>query len=208
MAGHGCTRTLTQLIFMSTPAPQTSTTGSRSRPQARKKPNDNASYFGPALGGFGAAGTKRHATDKVEGEPRGKRKRIEPATRRDVVEHEPRASLVEFVKMPMHVLYRYLTQFDIIPPVWPSPLSIEDPPQPSFLENPYRHTSRAPSPLPMTPANRPRRESKEQNRRRSSRLIEEEPRSRPPILADVEELHVVLAWHRLCAPWKSRREAG
>lgn len=94
--------------------------------------------------------------------------------------------------MPAPVLYRYLTQFDIIPPVWPSPLSAEDPPQPSFLENPFRHTSRAPSPLP-TPANRPRRESKDQSRRRSSRLVEEELRSRPPILADVDDLHVVLA---------------
>jgi len=45
----------------------------------------------------------------------------------------------------------------------------------------------------MTPANRPRRESKDHSRRRSSRLIEEEARSRPPILADVEEFHVVLA---------------
>ena len=95
--------------------------------------------------------------------------------------------------MPIPVLYRYLTQFEIIPPVWPSPLSAEDPPQPSFLENPFRHTSRAPSPLPMTPANRPRREPKEQSRRRSSRLLEEEARSRPPVLADVQELQVVLA---------------
>jgi hypothetical protein len=95
--------------------------------------------------------------------------------------------------MPTSVLYRYLTQFDIIPPVWPPPLSAEDPPQPSFLENTFRQTSRAPSPLPMTPANRPRRESKDQSRRRSSRLVEEETRSRPPILADIEELHGVLA---------------
>lgn len=79
---------------MATAAIQPLITGSRSRPQARKKPNDDASYFGPALGGSGGAGTKRHAADKVEGEPRGKRKRIEPAARREVIEHEPRASLV------------------------------------------------------------------------------------------------------------------
>lgn len=77
---------------MATTAIQPSITGSRSRPQARKKPNDDASYFGPAPGG--AVGTKRHAADKVEGEPRGKRKRIEPTVRREAVEQEPRASLV------------------------------------------------------------------------------------------------------------------
>ena len=79
---------------MATTAIQHPITGSRSRPQARKKPNDDASYFGPALGGSGAVGTKRHAADKVEGEPRGKRKRMEPTVRREVAEHEPRASLV------------------------------------------------------------------------------------------------------------------
>jgi hypothetical protein len=78
---------------MATTTLQPSTTGSRSRPQARKKPNDDASYFGPAIGGSGAVGTKRHAADKVEGEPRGKRKRVEPV-KRDVVEQEPRPSLV------------------------------------------------------------------------------------------------------------------
>lgn len=47
-----------------------STSGSRSRPQARKKPNDDAAYFG-------AAGMKRQAVDRAEGEPRSKRKRVE-----------------------------------------------------------------------------------------------------------------------------------
>lgn len=48
-------------------------TGSRSRPQARKKVNDDAPYFGPPAG----VGTKRHAIDKAEGEPRVKRKRVD-----------------------------------------------------------------------------------------------------------------------------------
>lgn len=51
------------------------TAGSRSRPQARKRANDDAAYFGPASG----VGTKRQAIDKVEGEPRVKRKKVEPA---------------------------------------------------------------------------------------------------------------------------------
>lgn len=50
-----------------------STSGSRSRPQARKKPNDDAAYFG-------VAGTKRQAADRAEGEPRVKRKRVEHGT--------------------------------------------------------------------------------------------------------------------------------
>lgn len=95
--------------------------------------------------------------------------------------------------MPTAVLYRYLTQFDLIPLIHPSPLMADDPPPPSSLENPSRHQSRAPSPPPTTPANRPRRESKEQSRRRSSRLEHEETRSRTPILADVDEVHGVLA---------------
>jgi hypothetical protein len=47
--------------------------GSRSRPQARKKVNDDAAYFGPPTG----AGVKRHAADKADGEPRVKRKKVD-----------------------------------------------------------------------------------------------------------------------------------
>lgn len=94
----------------------------------------------------------------------------------------------------MAVLYRYLTQFDLVPRIHPSPLTAEDPPPPSSLDNPFRQQSRAPSPPPLTtPANRPRRESKDQTRRRSSRLIEEDIQSRTPVLADIDELHGVLA---------------
>lgn len=96
--------------------------------------------------------------------------------------------------MPMHVLQRYLIQFNIVPMVYPSPLSQDDPPAPSSLADPYRQPSGPPSPPAHTPANRPRRETKEtQTRRRSSRLIDEEPRARAPILSDKVELHRVLA---------------
>ena len=50
------------------------TTSSRPRPQARKKPNDDAAYLSSVSG----VGTKRQAIDKVEGEPRVKRKKVEP----------------------------------------------------------------------------------------------------------------------------------
>ena len=81
-------------------APQASATGSRTRPQARKKPNDDASYFGPTGNSGTATGTKRQASDKADGEPRGKRKRVDLAptsSRKEIVEAEERASLVRGV---------------------------------------------------------------------------------------------------------------
>jgi len=108
-------------------------------------------------------------------------------------EGEAKTSLVEFTTMPISILYRYLTQFELIPAVFPSPITGDDPPAPSSLEHPTRQVSRAASPVLTTPANRPRRESKEQSKRRSSRLLEEELQSRTPILADVADVHGVLA---------------
>lgn len=75
-------------------APQIST-GSRSRPQARKKANDDAAYFGPPVTGA----VKRHAADKVDGEPRVKRKRVDAtlavaANNRRDMDSETRVSLV------------------------------------------------------------------------------------------------------------------
>jgi hypothetical protein len=49
--------------------------GSRSRHQTRKKHNDDAAYMAPPSA---TAGTKRQATDKADGEPRVKRKRVDP----------------------------------------------------------------------------------------------------------------------------------
>ncbi|KAK0506427.1 hypothetical protein EDD18DRAFT_1304894 [Armillaria luteobubalina] len=146
------------------------------RPQARKKVNDDASYFGPP----GASSLKRQAVERVDGEPRMKRKRVEPVVR-DPLDTESRISFVEFDKMPMAVIHRYLTHFDIIPPIYPSPLRADDPSPPVALTLPPHQPSRPdPKELP--------------NRRRSSRLLEEDdiPR-RVPILADVDELHSVLA---------------
>jgi hypothetical protein len=69
--------------------------GSRSRPQARKKPNDDAAYFGPPTA------SKRHAVDRAEGEPRVKRKRVEPLRKVDrtgvSVDAEEEKSSVRFL---------------------------------------------------------------------------------------------------------------
>ena len=51
--------------------------GSRSRPQARRKPNDDAAYFGPSTGVAVVAGTKRHASSMDGESMRVKRKRDE-----------------------------------------------------------------------------------------------------------------------------------
>jgi hypothetical protein len=55
---------------------------------------------------------KRQATDKVDGEPRGKRKRVEPApvsTRKEVVETEERASLVRRFSEHLYNMHAFLT---------------------------------------------------------------------------------------------------
>ncbi|KAL0945555.1 hypothetical protein HGRIS_014716 [Hohenbuehelia grisea] len=205
--------------------------GSRSRPQARKKVADDAAYFAPGghtsainssaaggpSGGAGGAGTKRHAAERAEGEPRVKRKRVDAgaaaagsavantaATRKEGDAYgEGKAILVDFGTLPSSVLYRYLTQFDLIPHIYPAPWTADDPPPPSALEH-SRHASRGPSPPPQnTPANRPRRDvplnhgllaGSGEMRRRSLRLAEDEgPPPRAAIMADVLELQAVLA---------------
>ncbi|KAI0063135.1 hypothetical protein BV25DRAFT_1824684 [Artomyces pyxidatus] len=182
-------------------APQPS--GSRSRNPSRRRPNDDAAYAGPP-----SVGAKRQAADKADGEPRMKRKRVDaslpPPTNIGSAMHGRRVekgpnsdaheSPMDFASLPMEALHRYLAQYDLIPSVHPSPLTAHDPPPPASLLHPLRGASRALSPVStITPANRPRRESREQSRRRSSRLLEEEPRGRAPVLADVEEVHAVLA---------------
>jgi hypothetical protein len=100
---------------------------------------------------------------------------------------------MDFSTLPVDALHRYLAQYDLIPAVHPSPLSVHDPPPPPSLLGQGTHTrgsSRGASPPAVTtPANRPRRES----RRRNSRPSEEEGWARTPVLADVAEVQTVLA---------------
>ncbi|KAL4065793.1 hypothetical protein V8B97DRAFT_1982031 [Scleroderma yunnanense] len=168
--------------------------GSRSRPQARRKPNDDAAYLGPP-----STATKRQANERAEGEPRVKRKRIDTssvnARRADKagVNADDDKSSLDFNKLPIQTLHRYLSHFNLVPLIYPSPLMADDPPAPSILLDPTRQSSRCLSPLPIhTPANRPRRDPKDQSRRRSSRLLEDNE-SRTPVLADVSEVHTILA---------------
>jgi hypothetical protein len=189
--------------------------GSRSRPQARKKPNDDAAYFGPP-----STGSKRQAVERAEGEPRVKRKRVEPSSGRkadkagvgaDPEDEKSSVSLlcdvqaartcrlngfvlqVDFKSLPAMTLLRYISHFNIVPVMYPSPFTSADPPAPSFLLEPMRYSSRALSPFAVTtPANRPRRDPKDTSRRRSSRLLEENE-TRTPIMADIAEVHTLLA---------------
>lgn len=110
----------------------------------------------------------------------------------------------DFSTLPTASLYRYIIHHDLIPHIYPTPLSADDPPPPAALLDPLKMASRAPSPQPLmglgtTPANRPQRRSrasKEASQRRSTRILEEETRVGPeqvPVLADVGEIHNVLA---------------
>lgn len=198
---------------------------SRGRPAPRKKPSDDAAYFGPSTSTL-----KRPATERPEPDNRVKRKRIDgPGTAsgfREPLDMENRISLVrrlhslpplpaltstkvEFEKMPTPTLYRYLMTYNIIPAISPSPLGPEDPPSPASLGLPP--AGRQPSPAPSVASTARDRDNnakeKDTNgikdgkdkdslaaRRRSSRLIEDEqPPTRMPIRADVQELHNVLA---------------
>ncbi|GBE78720.1 hypothetical protein BKA93DRAFT_730868 [Sparassis latifolia] len=183
---------------------------SRARPQgARKRAHvaaDDAPYHAPASvsASAGGAGTKRAAGERAEGEPRTKRKRVEhvansgAAANARRIDGDGRISLIDFTTLPTAALYKYLVQYDLVPEIYPSPLGTEDPPPPSSVLRPHghgrRHASTAsPGPsFPVTPANRPRRDPV--NRRRSSRLVEEEREPAVmPVMADVADLHGLLA---------------
>ncbi|KAF9069651.1 hypothetical protein BDP27DRAFT_1222248 [Rhodocollybia butyracea] len=170
-------------------------TSNRSRNQNRKKANEDASYIGSAPSN--SAGVKRQAVDRVDDASRAKRKKVESIPMmHSKFESENRISMVDFVKMPTLSVLRYLSAYDLVPSIRPLPSSADEPPPPYSLMH-YPHPPRAPSPVPVTtPANRPRRDpnQKDQSRRRSSRLSEEENFfQRTPVLADTYELHVVLA---------------
>lgn len=100
---------------------------------------------------------------------------------------------INFKSLPMTTLHRYLSHFNLIPLINPSPLTLAEPPTPAFLLEPMPQSTRALSPLVIpTPANRPRRDPKDQSRRRSSRLLEENE-IRTSIMSDVAEVHTLLA---------------
>ncbi|KAF8499117.1 hypothetical protein F5888DRAFT_143705 [Russula emetica] len=172
------------------------------RPLAARKQQTDPAWF--STNTTSVTSVKRQAVERVEGEPRNKRKRVGPTLqttsqlghRVDKLQERQNdeSPVMDFSTLPVDALHRYLAQYDLIPAVHPSPLSVHDPPPPHSLLGPTQGSSRGASPHAVTtPANRPRRESREQSRRRSSRLLEEEGRARTPVLADVAEVQTVLA---------------
>ncbi|KAL1741961.1 hypothetical protein HDZ31DRAFT_44301 [Schizophyllum fasciatum] len=173
----------------------------------RKKTHahDDASYFAPSassLTGPGTAGAKRAHPDDARA-PASKRKKLEPPAADKPAKDEERSCPIDFRSLPPPVIHNYLATFDLIPPIYPSPLSPEDPIPPAVLLAAGLHRQASPPPPPppvhagpgATPANRPRRDpmtlkERETSRRRSARLLEDEElwRARPPILNDVKEL--------------------
>ncbi|KAG8936914.1 hypothetical protein FRC02_010004 [Tulasnella sp. 418] len=120
---------------------------------------------------------------------------------------------VDLNTFPMETLQKYLTHYDLVPRMYPSPTSSYNPPLPSHLLNPPPpppppiHRTPSPHLNSVTPANRPRRDPKSRapngNSRRSSRLAEEEfnrdvyagvkdPRGNP-ILHDLVDAQKTLA---------------
>ncbi|KAI0358826.1 hypothetical protein OH77DRAFT_1110044 [Trametes cingulata] len=176
-----------------------------------------------------AAGTKRAATDRADGDrERTKRKRVDASSAAAgggagggggtgtnsqgnaghagaAGDKDDRVSLIDFSALPTDALHRYLAHFDLIPDLDPSPLSVEDPGPPSSLLRPKSHvpphghalrqaSTASPGPIPTgSTANRPRRDPGG-NRRRSTRLVEEERQpAPPPVYGDIAEVDGVLA---------------
>ncbi|TFL06249.1 hypothetical protein BDV98DRAFT_143662 [Pterulicium gracile] len=173
---------------------------SRSRPQQRKKQTDDAAYIGAS-----ATGVKRQAPERADGEPRQKRKKLEPifavaasSSRRADSSNESKAesdkaAALSFMTLPVETLYAYLSQHDIIPGIYPAPNSVQDPPPPSSFEDPVQQSFITGGGHAGAPVNRPRRDGGKEGRRRSLRLQEDDFATRPPILADLRELHAVMA---------------
>ena len=123
---------------MSASATVATASSSRSRPQGRKKANDDASYFGPSTSTAGG-GTKRQAADKLDGEPRVKRKRVDASavaqtSKKDTNDGEVRLSLVRLYRYPRFAqevyVYRVLGRVQQNVNTCPAP-----------LHDPVRHSS-------------------------------------------------------------------
>ncbi|KAI0771050.1 hypothetical protein BD413DRAFT_604706 [Trametes elegans] len=196
----------TPVATSAAPAPRARAQNSRKRAAQA----DDAAYHA-------AVGTKRSAGDRADGDrERTKRKRVDASGSAAATaahanaggnantDKDERVSLIDFTSLPTDALHRYLTHFDLIPDLDPSPLSVEDPGPPSSLLRPRSHvpphghalrqtSTASPGPPPMTAANRPRRDPGA-NRRRSTRLVEEERLpAPPPVYGDIAEVDGMLA---------------
>ncbi|KAL1940689.1 hypothetical protein VTO73DRAFT_8124 [Trametes versicolor] len=199
------------------PATPVVTSATAQAPRARGQNTRKRAVQADDAAYHAAAGTKRAAPERADGDrERTKRKRVDASGGSagsqvnaghsgNVGEKEDRVSLIDFTALPTDALHRYLAHFDLIPDLDPSPLSIEDPGPPSSLLKAKSHvplhghslrqaSTASPGPVPTgTAANRPRRDPGA-NRRRSSRLVEDERfPAPPPVYGDIAEVDGVLA---------------
>ncbi|KAK7468450.1 hypothetical protein VKT23_002962 [Stygiomarasmius scandens] len=141
------------------------------RSQTRKRvANEDATYIGPS--------SVRQAA--IEGV---KRRRLvaEPAN-----DPEPSENSISMLDLSSVQLHRYLDHYDLVPIIYPLPISAENPPPPHSLANSHH----LPPPPQITPANRPRRDFRDTD----FDPPEGHPfQTRAPILNDVQEVHAVLA---------------
>ncbi|KAH9920311.1 uncharacterized protein B0H18DRAFT_1024778 [Fomitopsis serialis] len=168
------------------------TPASGAAPTCQQLHADDAAYHAPPSAS--AVGVKRVAGERADGEPRAKRKRVDASAtagaassaaghsasgssgltggKKDQANGEGKINLVHrLLALPSAAVFEYLMQYDLVPDVEPSPLGPDDPSPPSALlrprSQPRRHASTA-SPAPGV-----------------------EPVV--PVLADVHEVHGVLA---------------
>lgn len=192
-------------------------TSARGKPGAGRRKShreDDAPYTSSA----GLLKRPAPNSERLDGEPRMKRAKRALDAPVSSHAHEDKPSVrvklipnvlfvdhdaqVDFRDLPIAALYRYMAHFDLLPPVYPSPLTAYDPlPANVLLDRPplpQEQPRGLTPPASSTPANRPRRDPKlgGKDRRRSSRLGDDDELdglARTPIQADTEDLHLVLA---------------
>ncbi|KAF9258294.1 hypothetical protein L218DRAFT_964661 [Marasmius fiardii PR-910] len=173
-----------------------STNTNRSRQNARKRAHDDASYISTNPSHHKKQQNQPADFVSMNNDSRAaKRKRIDPSEHDHAgLQERGGISLIDFPSLPSPFIHRYLNHFDLVPTIRPIPTSAEDPPPPYTFLNPHHYIhppSRPGSPTSATPANRPRRTVA--SRSASTPTGQIPIPARTPILADVAELHAVLA---------------
>ncbi|KAG7100096.1 hypothetical protein E1B28_001876 [Marasmius oreades] len=167
----------------------------RSRHNARKRVHDDASYISTNPNHL-----KRQSG--MDNDPT-----IRPAKRKRLVtsdvglQERGGISLIDFPSLPSPFIHHYLNHFDLVPIIRPIPTTAEPPPPPYTFLNPHQYIHPPPPPpsRPDSPsssatlANRPRRTVLSRSTSTPTAQIPIPIPTRTPILADVAELHAVLA---------------
>ncbi|KAG7100101.1 hypothetical protein E1B28_001881 [Marasmius oreades] len=165
----------------------------RARQNPRKRAHDDASYISTNPNQIHKK--QQNQTSGVvsmDSEPRAaKRKRmVTSQTDLSGLQQRGGSSLIDFTSFPSPFIHHYLNHFDLVPLIRPIPTSTEHPPPPYTLLNPhqyqypYQYQYQNPYQHIHPPSSR---------LSRSTASAQIPIPTRTPILADVAELHGVLA---------------